>query len=278
MRVMTYNIRHGLGNDINPREAENQSLAADVGLDLGRIATVIRSVDPDIVALQELDRFWTRSAHADQPAELAAMLRMNVCFGVNLVQESDSDCMAQSEYGVVILSKHPIHHSSNSALPALEGWEPRGLLEARVGVADGGEVLVLNTHLQVGGPGREQEAATQRREQARRIAHRVAQSSIPVVLMGDFNADPDDDELASLRRQSVGLQDAWKVAGNGSAGLTIPAHPDMMPANRIDAIFATSQFRVVDAFVLNSDFARMASDHLPVVADLVWAAEPEGDA
>ena len=58
MRVVTYNIRFGWG--------------LDGRVDLERIADGVR--DADIIALQEVERFWLRSGMTDQPAELATLL------------------------------------------------------------------------------------------------------------------------------------------------------------------------------------------------------------
>jgi endonuclease/exonuclease/phosphatase family metal-dependent hydrolase len=269
LRVMTYNIRHGRGNDTDTRgEAGKQFSKSDFGLDLGRIAAVIRSVNPDIVALQEVDRFWSRSAGQDQPAALAAMLQMDVCYGANMVLQGDADSRAPREYGVATLTRHPIRRSRNTLLPVPEGWEPRGLLEAHVHVAGVGEVLVLNTHFQVGRQGLEQEAVQQRLDQARAAVERIRESSVPVVLMGDFNADPSAEEMAPFRAANIALSDAWEVAGDGGAGLTNPAHPDVPAAHRIDAILVTSEFSIAHAEVLDNVLVRMASDHFPVVAEL----------
>ena len=70
LRVLTYNIHHGEG--------------VDGKLDLKRIAQVITSVDPDLVALQEVDRGTRRTQEIDQPAELAQLTKMHVVFGGNI--------------------------------------------------------------------------------------------------------------------------------------------------------------------------------------------------
>lgn len=53
-------------------------------LDLDRIAKVIIDVNPDLVALQEVDQKVVRSGSVDQPAELAKLTKMSVAFGANL--------------------------------------------------------------------------------------------------------------------------------------------------------------------------------------------------
>ena len=68
LRVLTYNIHHAEGIDRK--------------LDVERIASVITSVNPDIVALQEVDQKVARTKGVDQPAELARLTEMNVAFGM----------------------------------------------------------------------------------------------------------------------------------------------------------------------------------------------------
>jgi len=310
VRVMTYNIRHGQGNDdcsdaatpdATPEGSEPASLeldgtpestpsAAQCNVDLVRTTDVIASLEPDIVALQEVDRFWDRSGGIDQPTELVESLDINACFGANLTHEPDAHADVPHQYGTLILSKYPILSCDNTFLANRKGWEQRGLLEVRVEIDGIGEVAVLNTHLQNDREGSGDEAVRLRTEQAEAIAERIADLEVPVILMGDFNAEPDDEELGSLQDQKVGpsdggfatlkdedsstLQDAWQVAGDADAdGYTYPASPDEDAERRVDYILASSDFEVVSVEVPVAEDTLAASDHLPVVADLA-ATEP----
>src|SRR5687768_6294484 len=61
IRFMTFNIHHGVGSDGN--------------LNLDRTADAIRAANPDVVALQEVDAYFSqRSGCKDQVAELASKL------------------------------------------------------------------------------------------------------------------------------------------------------------------------------------------------------------
>jgi endonuclease/exonuclease/phosphatase family metal-dependent hydrolase len=91
VRILSYNIHHAEG--------------VDKKLDVERIAKVILSVKPDIVALQEVDQNATRSLSVDQPAELARLCSMNVEFGANIPLQG-------GHYGNVILSRFPINQHS----------------------------------------------------------------------------------------------------------------------------------------------------------------------
>lgn len=305
LRVMTYNIRHAQGNDDcedagTPEGTELEGTAegtpegtpsaAQCGVDLERTTDAIASLEADIVALQEVDRFWDRSGGVDQPTELVESLDVNACFGANLSHEADGHADKPHQYGTLILSAYPILSCDNTFLANQEGWEQRGLLEVRVEIEGLGEVAILNTHLQNTRDGEEDEAIRLRTEQAEAIAERIADLDVPVILMGDFNAEPDEEELASLQdlgsglsvedlpslqdEESSSLQDAWQVAGDEDLeGYTYPASLDEDAERRIDVIFASSDFEVVSAEVPVDEDTLVASDHLPVVADLA-PAEP----
>jgi len=70
LRVISYNIHHGEG--------------VDTRLDLPRIAKVLLSEQPDLVALQEVDERAARTGSVSQPAELARLTAMHVAFGGNI--------------------------------------------------------------------------------------------------------------------------------------------------------------------------------------------------
>jgi endonuclease/exonuclease/phosphatase family metal-dependent hydrolase len=247
IRVMTWNIRTGIGSGSKMADAE-------VPPDLDAIVGVINHLRPDVVALQEIDRHRDRTGFVDQAAMLAEALAMEVRFAANLVDDS-------GEYGVATLSSHPITESSHVLFPRCEGWEPRGVLDVVVRLGER-QIRVLNTHLQVD-RGDGEDAAMQREDSAQALALRTRRSSEPVVLMGDFNADPGDPELRPLS----GLVDAWAEKGDGR-GATIPASPSEDPSRRIDAILVDQRLMVRSCAVIRTSRTALASDHYPVVADL----------
>lgn len=265
----TYNIKHAQGND-ECEEAtveEGDVAQTQCAVDLQRTADAIESLDADVVAVQEVDRFWGRSGTVDQEAELGELLDMETCYGANLVRAPGETSEVDHEYGTLILSSFPITSCENTFLPTPEDWEQRGLLEARIDV-DGTEIAVLNTHLQAGREGEEDEAIRQRTEQADAIADRVAEIDVPVVLLGDFNAEPGDPELEMLLSPDAGLQDTWEVGGDGSDGFTSSADPVDEPEVRIDLILASSEWTVEETSVIVDEDTRIASDHYPVVTTL----------
>jgi endonuclease/exonuclease/phosphatase family metal-dependent hydrolase len=253
IRVMSWNIRTGFGNDPTTGERVPHP-------DLDRIAAVINRVHPDIVALQEVDRGRERTGGVDQTSVIASMTGMDGVFAPNVVGDD-------GHYGTSILSRLRVESCEHTRFPIVDTWEPRGLLDVVVD-ARGRGVRVLNTHLQVGFDGTDDVAALQRADAAEMIALRARAAGEPLVLMGDFNADPGAPELEALHV----LTDAW--AEQDDAGFTFPALPAGKARERIDAIFVSKQWLVRDIAVLDTPDTRLASDHYPLVADLVLVEQP----
>lgn len=279
LRIMAYNTHHSAGNDEceDPETAEGEIPEADCSLDLPRLADVISAENPEVVALQEVDRFWARSGGVDQPEEFAALLDIESCYGANLTHDADDHADVEHEYGVATLSRYPIISCENHLLPTTEGWEQRGMLDTRVDVPGIGEVAILNTHLQANVSGEPEEAARQRTEQSQAIADHVATLDIPVIVLGDLNAEANSGEIDSLIGEGSSLIDVWDVAGEGS-GETIFDGAHGEPTARIDYILVSPHFDVLTAEVIDNEGSRMASDHFPLVADLSFAgfqATPE---
>lgn len=126
LRVLTYNIHHGAG--------------VDGKLDLERIAKVMMSVKPDLIAIQEVDRKTSRTKQVDQANRLAELTGMKVAFGPNIE-------FGGGQYGNAILSRFPILRSENQKLPNHEMGEQRGALIVEVDLPDREEnVIFISTH------------------------------------------------------------------------------------------------------------------------------------
>lgn len=243
--LTNYNIAHGRGQD--------------GVVDLTRTADVIRDSGAAVATLQEVDRHWSsRSDHQDQAAVLGDLLGMDHAYGANLDRPPVVPGDPNRQYGTATLSSYPIVEQRNTLLPkAHESEEQRGLLEVRLDV-NGVDVWVLNTHLQ-------HTTAEARSLQVDAILDRVAELRGPVVLTGDLNAEPDAPELAPL---FAVFDDAWDLAGEG-AGYTFRSTD---PQVRIDYVLVTPGVDVTRAEVPATE----ASDHLPVVADLVVSPRSAG--
>jgi endonuclease/exonuclease/phosphatase family metal-dependent hydrolase len=266
LRVMTYNIKHGQTNAACTQAAPvaGQPPAPDCNLDLQASIGVMRSHNPDILGVQEVDRFWARSGNQDEPAVLAAGLGMaHSCYGANLDHPPDTHATKAHQYGTVILSRFPIDECTNTLLPKTGSNEQRGLTLAVINVR-GVRLRFYNAHLHT--------TAADRLLQAEQIAKVIdAAPAGPTVLTGDFNARPTTPELVPMYAR---FGDAWQKAGTPAAdnadGLTSPARLAGNPTSRIDYVFASSQVSVESAAVPIDAQTRVASDHFPVVVTIGW--------
>lgn len=190
MRLATFNILHGRS-------------PADEAVDLERLRSAVRDLDPDILALQEVDRDQPRSHLADLTAVAAeAMGAVSHRFvaalsgtpGATWMAATEHDVPGQASYGVALLSRYPATSWQVLRLPRIRPtfplWlsKPRKMIMVReepravvIGSLDtpAGLVTVANTHLSFV-PG-------WNRLQLRRIARDLAPMQEPVVIMGDLN-------------------------------------------------------------------------------------------
>jgi Metal-dependent hydrolase len=239
LRVMTYNIEYG-----------------HEGLD--SVAKVIRDVHPDIVGLQEVDVHWSeRSNFADQAALLAKGAGMEYRFArIYRISNTDST-KPPREFGVTLLSRYPItafinhditRHSTqdSTATPS----QMPGLLDATLDIG-GARVRVFNVHLDY----RSDPAV--RIQQVTELIRYVDADTSATILTGDLNAPPNSPEIQML---SEHLTDMWQ--DRADPGFTYPAKN---PEKRIDYVMTSGRFRLNKAWVQQV----FASDHRPVVADLV---------
>jgi endonuclease/exonuclease/phosphatase family metal-dependent hydrolase len=238
LRVMTFNIAAGNG-------------------DLALIERTIREADVELIALQEVDVHWgERSGFLDQATMLGQRLRMDVRFARIYQQPAADPNGPPREYGVALLSRHPIVRWTNHSITRLSTQDESptptrmpGFLEATVHLQNT-TVHVFNTHLDY----RPDPAV--RKTQVNEMLQIIAAANGPTLLFGDLNAPPDSEELQPLLQR---MRDPW--LGMDNPGHTYPASA---PTRRIDYILVSDHFRVRHARVLDST----ASDHRPVVVEL----------
>jgi endonuclease/exonuclease/phosphatase family metal-dependent hydrolase len=151
------------------------------------------------------------------------------------------------EFGNALLSRHPILEHQVLRLPGEESGETRCVLYAKL-ASPHGEVPVFVTHLNW-----KLHHGSVRVRQIKRLVEFVDEraapgKTFPPVLMGDFNAEPESDEIrwlrgfATLDGQSVFFADAWAYGGDGGPGFTFDrrnpyAARSHEPPRRIDYIF-----------------------------------------
>ncbi|NVB79509.1 MAG: EEP domain-containing protein [Kofleriaceae bacterium] len=228
---MTYNIHAARGLDMRARSGGKPER-------LAKIAEVIRSADPHIVALQEVDVGRSRSGEMDQAGDLAAMLGMEMRFVPCLEEGRES-------YGICTLSRLPFIESRPIRLPQKHDREPRCALVTRHAWEDG-ELEMINTHLSV--------LFRERPGQVAAIAAEMVGEAL--VIAGDFNMTPWSSAYRALAR---GLKSATRFAR------TWPAPAPVVP---IDHILYRGRLELLQGGAWTDGGARSASDHLPIVAEL----------
>ena len=231
IRVMTYNIHVGVGMDKK--------------LDLARIAGVINAQHPDLVGLQEVDRGVERTQRIDEIAEIARMTKMDYAFAFNLRYQG-------GQYGVAILSRYPIGSFDHRLYKNTREAERRGFIRAEVKI-NGRMVNFVTTHL-------DYQYEDGRVFEAEQLLAALRDVKGPLIIVGDFNDVPTGGAYQLAREQ---FADGWIESGASDQGLSYPADK---PTKRIDYILSrrTDHIRTKKAWTVST----LASDHVPVVADL----------
>jgi endonuclease/exonuclease/phosphatase family metal-dependent hydrolase len=251
----------------------------------------LKALSPDLLGLQEVLRMHPvpeggNPLDADQAAQIADGLGYSIAYGAAMNFGNGL------EFGNALLSRHPIVEHDNFVLPGSETGETRALLYALVKTPYG-ELPAFVTHLNW-----KLHHGSVRLRQVLAIAARIAElcptgeQRLPPVLMGDFNADPDSDEIrflrgaATIEGKSVFFADAWIYAGEGPEHtfdrrnrFAALAHE---PPRRIDYIFVRGPDRLYRGEPLatrlafctsepGSDGEIWPSDHFGVVTELMAA-------
>lgn len=190
MRLATFNILHG-------RTLDDDEVVPE------RLAAAVRELDPDILALQEVDRDQPRSHLADLTAVAAAAMgaksqrfvaALSGTPGVTWEAATGREAPGTAAYGLALLSRYPVRAWQVLRLPRIPFrfpfWlrephrmvmvkeEPRTAVVATLDTPHG-VLSVANTHLSfVNG---------WNRHQLRRIRTHLAALDDPVVIMGDLN-------------------------------------------------------------------------------------------
>jgi endonuclease/exonuclease/phosphatase family metal-dependent hydrolase len=224
VRVLTFNILHG---------ATTQG-----SFDLDVIAKVINDVNPDLVALQEVD-FKTNRAHKlDLTTELALRTKMTSLFAKAMDYDG-------GEYGEAILSKYSFIKTRNVPLPHSHGNEPKAAVEASLVLASADTIIFIATHLD------HLKDGTDRYNQAKMINELFPHGNHPMILAGDLNDVPKSKTIKLLKEE-------WGASFDEKS--PEPTFPSNNPKIKIDYImfYPKDRWKVIETKVIQDS---IASDH-----------------
>ena len=227
--VATYNVHRCVGLDGRH--------------DPSRIAAVVREMQVDAIALQEVDSRAAVQQGVDQFAFLASATGMRPIAGPTLRGH-------RGHYGNAVLTRLPILETRRLDL-SVPGREPRGALGVELDVR-GQKLALIATHLGL--------RWRERRKQVALLVGLVSRlGDAPLVLLGDMNEwMPVGHSLSPLLR----------IFGTGPRIRTFPAARPLLP---LDRIWCWPPNALVEVRAHTSRLARRASDHLPLRAELQLA-------
>ncbi len=277
MIFVSYNIQWGTGKDGR--------------IDLARIAAEVG--EADVVAFQEVERFWTRSQRSDQAVELAALFpEHHWVYGPGMdLDGSRRDergrlIRQRRQFGNMLFSRTPILSSRNHMLPKMALEETlslqRAALEAVIEVPSG-PLRVYSVHFN-------HSSVEERLGQIARLHEVIGgataeggawsgrnydpiweldgpQPPLPerAILLGDFNLTPESGEHAALCDGSGCLVDSWLALGHQEGpGWTCYQNEG---GRRIDYAFVTAGLK--DRLrAMTVDHAAKGSDHQPIRVEM----------
>jgi endonuclease/exonuclease/phosphatase family metal-dependent hydrolase len=232
--VATYNI-HACGG-------------VDGRFDPQRVAEVIRELDADIIALQEVDAQHRIAGYVDQWAFLAAATGHHYTAGISLRTH-------RRNFGNALFTRQPVERVRLHDI-SFSTREPRGAIDAVV-VADGHRLRVIATHFGL--------KRAERRHQAARLS--------------TFLADEPPETAATLVLADL---NEWRTTSRTLNAILRQFHPSPAPKSfpsrrpifALDRVLAAGDARLAEVAAHRSERARLASDHLPVRGVLTWSERP----
>ncbi len=286
VKVMTYNLHGGMGG---PGKFGSSSEELD------ELAEVIRREQPDILMLQEVDRFATRSNYVDVLAELDERLGADSAVGATALTQvtgRNQDVAVMTFNGFTVSDARNIVHpdprgngfdmrvssiwsDAKTAISGLSGtdWNTgsrnatRNTIDTIVTTPEGTNVRVLSGHYE-----RQSQEVNHQERQVGVIAGALDAWQGPTIWGADFNVKTrgrwGDSERELM--QGAGMRDTFDGVPEDAripiAERSTSPRASSSPAGGIDRIYASKHAEVLDARVVRE--AGMASDHLPVVAEL----------
>jgi len=227
LRLVTYNVHKCRGIDWRVRPA--------------RIVRVLREIDADVIAIQEI--------LAGQSAYIAAELGMSHVFGIARQH-------AGQDYGNAVLSRFPIVSSTTQDL-TIRRREPRICLRADIAV-EHTMLCLFAVHLGT--------SYLERRQQVAKLMSAEVLGSTalsgPRVVVGDFNEWTRGLVTRTLSHHFESADIAYHLKRTRT-------YPGILPIMHLDHVYYDPELKLEGMHLHRSGTALRASDHLPLVAEFV---------
>jgi endonuclease/exonuclease/phosphatase family metal-dependent hydrolase len=236
LKVMSFNINHGEGSD--------------GGYGLKEIIQIIRSENPDIVTLNDVDKLAVRTYREDQARKIAGNLGMNFTYGETSEIEGGWN-------GNAILSKYPLIYSGNRFFSAGAKENPKAYLHTTYALGDL-KVHIITTEFSEG----EETAVKQKQEMLDRVLNDMTKFIVndPIILTGTFNMNHNHSAIKDLDNYFI------NTTRKNSNKLTYPARN---PVRQGDYIFYRKNIKLLSAEIVDNNNTRNSSDHLPLWAEFL---------
>ncbi|MDH7598221.1 MAG: endonuclease/exonuclease/phosphatase family protein [Sedimentisphaerales bacterium] len=303
VKIMTWNIQYlaGKARQFFYEGGPDRRPSRDqIDTALKAVAKTIMDEDPDIICLQEVDDGSKRTDYQDQLALLLSLLPAAYSQHASAFYHKARFVPERHILGPVgmklcTISRYRIHSAVRYQLPlfpsgliAQQFYFKRAVLEVRLPIAGGKDLVVLNTHLDAWTQGTDVS-----RQQVSFIANfldRLDQQGLPWCLAGDLNILPpgparsrlsaqyqaeysEQSELDLLYRRYQAVPSLAQANGPDYADwFTYWPNGQPDPDRTLDYIFLSSQLllgphRVIQRPRGSKDYLQ-ASDHFPIVTQL----------
>ncbi len=234
VRFVSYNIRSGTSSSVE------------------QVGDEIENLQPDIVALQEVNKGVSSRGGDDQARMLADQLGFHFVYAAASEKEDGTA-------GVALLTRFPIQSAERHDLKGNLAREPRVAIDAQVCTGGASPTRVVATHTDL--------LPWSATDAAKDIAENVLRGDVDATfVMGDLNSLPGWEAVKTLL--SRGFVDVIGQVAEGSTYIR-----DFLP-RRLDYILASDDIapRVTDAGIHHEEGGE-ASDHLPIYVDVSYASD-----
>jgi endonuclease/exonuclease/phosphatase family metal-dependent hydrolase len=253
LRLITFNIAHGRG--LTP--IQGLTSRRKIQVNLRGIAGLIGRINPDIVAMQEIDERSRWAGNFDHLDYLRAHTGFaHSVFGINNRRVG----LLNLCYGNALLSRHRLVDTETVAFGQRQVGE-KGFHFAEIDVG-GRTVPLVNLHLHF----------SSRSQRLKQLDHllgwlRIKQKSdaakwaMPPIICGDFNNSHAREDATALLLQHLSIYGDYIVRPE-----TGGTYPSPMPRRLLDFVFLPAACRNVQCKVLPTSL----SDHCPVLVEFTF--------